>query len=72
MQDVESQPVLHIVREPKVYLLGRQDVDDAMLGEFLADHEVSRWSTDTEVGGEKLVETAGRVCYMSFQKPPGG
>ena len=73
MQDVESQPVLHIVREPKVYLLGRQDVDDAMLADFLKDHEVSRWSTDTEVGGEKLVETAGRVCYMSFQKPrPGG
>ena len=40
---------------------------------FLSDHDVSKWTTDTDVGGEKLIETAGRVCYMSFQKPrPGG
>ena len=40
---------------------------------FLADHGVSQWTTDTEVAGEKLIETAGRVCYMSFQRPrPGG
>src|SRR5206468_9485234 len=24
------------------------------------------WQTDTEVGGERLIEVAGRVCYMSF------
>ena len=30
-------------------------------------------STNALVAGEKLVETAGRVCYMSFQRPrPGG
>jgi thymidylate synthase (FAD) len=40
---------------------------------FLADHDVSTWSTDTSIAGEKLCEVAGRVCYMSFAKPrPGG
>jgi thymidylate synthase (FAD) len=73
MTGVGTQPTLHIIREPKVYLLGRQVVDDEALAEFLADHHVSHWTTDTEVAGEKLIETAGRVCYMSFQRPrPGG
>jgi thymidylate synthase (FAD) len=73
MSSVESQPALKIVHEPKVYLVGRQVVDEEALAAFLDDHEVERWTTDTEVAGEKLVETAGRVCYMSFAKPrPGG
>jgi thymidylate synthase (FAD) len=63
---------IHILREPQVYVLGRQSVDDAELDRFLADHGVS-WQTDTEVAAEELCETAGRVCYMSFAKPrPGG
>jgi len=63
---------IHVVREPTVYLVGRQVVDDAGLDRFLADHGVS-WESDTEVAGEYLAETAGRVCYMSFAKPrPGG
>ena len=61
-----------VLHEPTVYLVGRQVVDDAQLDRFLADHGVS-WESDTEVAGEYLVETAGRVCYMSFAKPrPGG
>jgi thymidylate synthase (FAD) len=69
----ESQLETAILRDPRVYLLGRQSIDDDALAQFLADHEVSRWSTDTEEAGEKLVETAGRLCYMSFAKPrPGG
>jgi len=60
------------VREPMVYLLGRQTVDDTELDRFLADHGVS-WQTDTEVAGEHLSEIAGRLCYMSFARPrPGG
>ena len=63
---------MRILREPTVYLVGRQFVDDAVLDQFLADHGVS-WETDTEVAGEALIETAGRVCYMSFARPrPGG
>lgn len=63
---------VRILREPMVYLVGRQTVDDADLDRFLADHGVS-WETDTEVAAEHLSEVAGRVCYMSFVKPrPGG
>jgi thymidylate synthase (FAD) len=73
MASVEKQPSLRIVHEPKVYLLGRQTVDDSAMDEFLADHDVSHWTTDTDVAGEKLIETAGRLCYLSFAKPrPGG
>jgi thymidylate synthase (FAD) len=63
---------VRILREPSVYLVGRQTVAAEELDRFLADHGVS-WQTDTEVAGEHLAEVAGRVCYMSFAKPrPGG
>jgi thymidylate synthase (FAD) len=64
---------IRVLREPTVYLVGRQIVDEADLDRFLADHGVSTWETDTEVAGEKLIEVAGRVCYLSFARPrPGG
>jgi thymidylate synthase (FAD) len=63
---------IRVIREPIVYLLGRQIVDDAELARFLQDHGVS-WQSDTEVAGEYLTEIAGRLCYMSFARPrPGG
>jgi thymidylate synthase (FAD) len=63
---------IRILREPTVYLLGRQTVDEAELDRFLTDHGVS-WETDTEIAAEHLAEVAGRVCYMSFARPrPGG
>jgi thymidylate synthase (FAD) len=63
---------LRILREPTVYLLGRQTVNNAELDRFLADHGVA-WQTDTEIAAEELIEVAGRVCYMSFVRPrPGG
>lgn len=64
---------MRIIREPQVYLVGRQIIDDGELERFLADHDVTHWSTDTSVAGEKLCEVAGRLCYLSFAKPrPGG
>ena len=73
MMTSEPEPSLEIIRHPQVYLVGRQTVDDAALDAFLADHDVSTWTTDTEVAGEKLIEVAGRLCYLSFAKPrPGG
>jgi len=73
MSMMEDAPKTTILRDPQVYLVGRQMVDDDALARFLADHEVERWSTDTEEAGEKLVEVAGRLCYFSFAKPrPGG
>lgn len=63
---------MKIIRDPSVYLVGRQTIDSEVLNQFLADHDVS-WQTDSEVAAEVLTETAGRVCYMSFAKPrPGG
>lgn len=58
---------VRIVREPRVYLVGRQSVDRSEIDRFLDDHGVD-WTTDTEVGGERLCEVAGRLCYMSFGK----
>jgi len=70
---VDSMSTTTILRDPKVYLVGRQQVDEAAVAEFLADHNVTKWSTDTEEAGETLVEVAGRLCYMSFARPrPGG
>lgn len=58
---------IKIVREPKVYLLGRQTVDDAELKRFLADHEFADWATDSPADCETLVEVAARTCYQSFK-----
>jgi len=72
MPDSDPGHDIRVLREPTVYLVGRQTVNDAELDRFLADHGVS-WQTDTEVAAEYLAEVAGRVCYMSFAKPrPGG
>jgi thymidylate synthase (FAD) len=66
------QEEIRILREPAVYLVGRQTVDHAAIDRFLADHGVA-WKSDTEVGGEYLAEVAGRLCYLSYAKPrPGG
>ena len=63
---------VRVIREPSVYLLGRQTIDSSELDRFLAAHGVS-WQTDSEVASEVLCETAGRVCYLSFARPrPGG
>ncbi|HEY7157130.1 MAG TPA: FAD-dependent thymidylate synthase [Gemmataceae bacterium] len=63
---------IRVLHEPAVYLVGRQMVDSAALDRFLADHGV-RWQTDSEVAGEYLAETAGRLCYLSYARPrPGG
>jgi thymidylate synthase (FAD) len=58
---------VNVVREPRVYLVGRQAIDADAIDQFLRDHDLT-WETDTEVGAEALCEMAGRVCYMSFGK----
>ncbi len=61
-----------ILTTPKVYLIGKQQLQSGELDRFLADHGVS-WQSDSEVAAEVLTESAGRLCYMSFAKPrPGG
>ena len=58
---------LRIIRDPKVFLVGRQVTDAGAIERFLAEHELT-WSTDTEVGAEALAEMAGRLCYLSYGK----
>jgi thymidylate synthase (FAD) len=64
---------MKIIGSPSVYLIGQQQINEAELSRFLADEGVEKWETDTLVAGQKLVEIAGRLCYMSYAKPrPGG
>jgi len=73
MSDEEEVRRTRFYTAPSVYLVGQQAVYHRGLSEFLADHDVENWRTDTVQDGEKLVEVAGRLCYMSFSKPrPGG
>jgi thymidylate synthase (FAD) len=58
---------LVVLREPKVYLVGRQVVDPDAVARFLEEHGHD-WATDTEVGAEALAELAGRLCYLSYGK----
>lgn len=64
---------IKIIEAPSVYLVGHQQVNVTALDAFLADIGAPDWTTDAISPGEKLIETAGRVCYESFKKPrPGG
>ncbi|HEX8200251.1 MAG TPA: FAD-dependent thymidylate synthase [Isosphaeraceae bacterium] len=73
MATMNLEPRTTVLRDPRVYLVGRQEIGEADLARFLADEGVERWTTDTEVAGQKLVEVAGRLCYTSYARPrPGG
>jgi thymidylate synthase (FAD) len=61
---------MNVVTQPKVYLVGRTQIDGAEVRRFL-DAEATTWITDTENGSELLSELAGRVCYMSFGEKQG-
>ena len=64
---------MKLITEPKIYLVGRQAVDEPELSRFLADHGLEGWTTDAPSAGEKLAEVASRGCYQSFKNPrPGG
>lgn len=55
-----------IVTEPSVYVVGTQRVLDDEVARFLADEGFPGWKTDAPTAGQRLVEVAGRVCYLSF------
>src|SRR5436853_7107659 len=65
--DTRIAPEPKIIREPEIYIVGRQAMDPRAVDRFLGDQGLT-WETDTEVGGEQLVEAGGRICYMSFGK----
>ena len=58
---------IRIIREPTVYLLGRQTIDRPEGARFLADHGFIEWRTDSPTDAETLVEVAARTCYQSFR-----
>ena len=58
---------MNIIHQPKVFLVGRQDIDRSQVDRFLNEYGMT-WQTDTEVGGEQLAEAGGRLCYLSFGK----
>ena len=67
---------MRILREPQIYLLGKQATNDAEVDRFLNDHGVA-WQTDTEVAGEHLVEftivdaDAGLLLHELCKTPSG-
>ena len=50
---------IRVLRDPTVYLVGRQAIDSRELDRFLADHGVS-WQTDTEVAA------ATQINFLSW------
>lgn len=68
-----------LIPSPKVYMLARQALNcgdelDTDLKAFLENETTGAgWWSDAESDAEFLVETAGRLCYQSFDRPrPGG
>jgi thymidylate synthase (FAD) len=58
---------MKIIREPEVYLIGRQTMPIDQMEKFLSDHHFE-WQTDTSVAAEQVCEVAGRLCYLSYGK----
>ncbi|MGI5835798.1 MAG: FAD-dependent thymidylate synthase [Chloroflexota bacterium] len=61
---------MRIIKEPEVYLVGRQVISPEEVDRFLGESGAS-WSTDADRDAESLVELAGRICYMSFGAKQG-
>lgn len=63
---------MRILKTPKVYLIARPQIVEEGMSAFLADQQL-QWPTPTEGvrDAERLVEAAGRCCYMSFGNKAG-
>ena len=63
---------MRILKRCRVYLIARPQIAEEGLEAFLRDNEL-RWPTPTEGvrDAERIVEAAGRCCYMSFGKKAG-
>ena len=72
MAEVEMESTLHIVHEPKVYLLAGRSSTTRRSERFFSDHEVSKWTTDTKVGGEKSMRRPGASATCRFKSRAGG
>lgn len=64
---------MKVIFDPKIRVLSVQTFYTQDLDKFLSENDAEGWTTDTLVGAERVVEVAGRICYLSFAKPrPGG
>lgn len=63
---------MRILKSPKVYLIARPQIVEEGLNSFLEEQGL-QWPTPTDgvTDAERLVEAAGRCCYMSFGKKAG-
>lgn len=63
---------MRVLKTPKVYLIARPQIVEEGLNQFLEDQSLV-WPTPTDgvKDAERLVEAAGRCCYMSFGKKAG-
>jgi len=63
---------MRILKRPKVYLIARPQIVEEGLQAFLSEQRL-RWPTPTEgvADADRLVEVAGRCCYMSFGNKAG-
>lgn len=63
---------MRILNKPKVYLIARPQIVEEGLQAFL-DEQGLDWPTPTEgvADADRLVEVAGRCCYMSFGNKAG-
>jgi len=62
---------MRILREPKVYLVGKTRIEEEGFNAFLADNDLL-WPTETDSPeGQRLIELFGRNCYMSYGQKAG-
>lgn len=57
-----------IVTRPLVYLLQRPSFSEAALQDFLTQNNLTHSVDESATPAERIAETCGRVCYMSFDK----
>lgn len=64
---------MKLILHPSVYLIARQAIDRNSLLSFFKNENMGYTATGVNTDAELIAELAGRICYMSFDKPrPGG
>lgn len=54
------------IKTPNIYIISRPNFDEEAIQRFLNDNNLT-WKKDAVSSpGERVVEVAGRLCYMSF------
>lgn len=61
---------MRVFNNAKVYLVGKQELSNEEIENFLND-EGTEWKCTTDIDGQRMPELAGRMCYMSFGSKQG-